>query len=349
LGRASRLTSFFAAGGAIAICGSTITLIFNLPQPISDWIVIATLSGAALLNGLASASLAVLLQFFLAQFLGMTTALQLMEISRPDHPLLQHLLRTAPGTYQHSLQVANLAEQAADSIEADTLLTRVGALYHDVGKTVNPMFFIENQAPGSPNPHDELEPLPSAQIIIKHVPDGLELARKYRLPGRIQDFILEHHGTMITRYQYTNAVKAVNGDEEQVDREHFRYPGPRPRSRETAILMLADGSEARVRAERPEDKEKIRDLVKDVIQNRLTAGQLDETDLTLRDLDAITDSFTATLRGMYHPRIEYPQLEKPSIPVTDPTPTQPIGVQRTPEAPLKSQSDSQSPTSETIG
>jgi putative nucleotidyltransferase with HDIG domain len=349
LGRASRLTSFFAAGGAIAICGTVITLIFNLPHPISDWIVIATLSGAALLNGLASASLAVLLQFFLAQFLGMTTALQLMEISRPDHPLLQHLLRTAPGTYQHSLQVANLAEQAAERIDADTLLTRVGALYHDIGKTVNPMFFIENQAPGSPNPHDELEPLPSAQIIINHVTDGLDLARKYRLPGRIQDFILEHHGTMITRYQYTNAVKAVDGDEEQVDQEQFRYPGPRPRSRETAILMLADGSEARVRAERPEDKDKISELVKQVIQNRLTSGQLDETDLTLRDLDAIADSFTSTLRGMYHPRIEYPQLEKPSLPATDPTPTQPIGVQRTQEASLKSQSDSPSPTSETIG
>lgn len=349
LGRASRLTSFFAAGGAIAICGAVITLIFYLPQPMSDWVGIATLSGAALLNGLASASLAVLLQFFLAQFLGMTTALQLMEISRPDHPLLQHLLRTAPGTYQHSLQVANLAEQAAESIDADPLLTRVGALYHDIGKTVNPMFFIENQAPGSPNPHDELEPLPSAQIIIKHVPDGLELARKYRLPGRIQDFILEHHGTMITRYQYANAVKAANGDEEQIDKEQFRYPGPRPRSRETAILMLADGSEARIRAQRPENEGKIRELVKDVIEKRLTSGQLDETDLTLRDLDSIANSFTSTLRGMYHPRIEYPQLEKPPLPASDPTPTQPIGVQRVQGSPLKSQSDSTSPTSETIG
>lgn len=349
LGRASRLTSFFAAGGAIAISGTIVTLIFHLPQPILDWIGMATLSGAAFLNGLASASLAVLLQFFLAQFLGMTTALQLMEISRPDHPLLQHLLRTAPGTYQHSLQVANLAEQAAESIEADTLLTRVGALYHDIGKTVNPMFFIENQAPGTPNPHDELDPLSSAQIIINHVTDGLEMARKYRLPGRIQDFVLEHHGTMITRYQYTNAVKAADGDDGQVDEDQFRYPGPRPRSRETAILMLADGSEARVRAERPEDKDKIHELVKEVIQNRVNSGQLDETDLTLRDLDSITNSFAATLRGMYHPRIEYPKLEKSSPPVTDPTPTQPIGTKASGETPLKSQSDPPSHTSEIIG
>jgi len=268
------------------------------------------LLGAALLNGIASASLTVILQFFLAQFLGLTTALQLMEISRPDSPLLQMLLRNAPGTYQHTLQVANLAEQAAERIGADPILTRVGALYHDVGKVLNPMFYIENQVPGSPNPHDKLAPTASARIIIQHVIDGQELARKYRLPGRIRDFILEHHGTMLTSYQYAKALEAANGDESKVDQEQFRYPGPKPGSRETAILMLADGSEARVRADRPKDENEMRNVIRSVIENRVASGQLDDTNLTLRDLDQITDSFTTTLRGIYHPRIEYPKIEK---------------------------------------
>lgn len=344
LGRGSRMTSFFIAGAAIAVSGATIATIYHLPQPAADWRGVSTLAGASVLNGIASASLTVLLQFFLAQLLGMTTALQLMEISRPDHKLLQLILRNAPGTYQHSLQVANLAEQAAERLDADTLLTRVGALYHDVGKVLNPAFFIENQAPGSQNPHEELDPISSAQIIINHVNDGLKLARQYRLPVRIQDFILEHHGTMITRYQYINSVKAANGDEEQIDIEQFRYPGPRPQSRETAILMLADGSEARLRAERPTSEDELHDLVKNVIQNRLSSGQLDDTDLTLRDLDAIGDSFTTTLRGIYHPRLEYPKLEKSPALTSDPEPTKPLATRPSKDIPVPSQTDSPSST-----
>ncbi len=332
LGRGQRILTFFWAGAVIASSGSLVAIAFRLPLPETDWVGITTLVGAALLNGTASASLAVLLQFFLAQLLGMTTALQLLEISRPDHPLLQFALRNAPGTYQHSLQVANLAEQAAEHIGADALLTRVGALYHDVGKALNPAFFIENQMPGNPNPHDQLDPLPSASIITKHIKDSLELARKYRIPRRLQDFMLEHHGTMIARYQYVNAVKAAGGDESKVDPELFRYPGPRPRSRETAILMLADGCEARVRAERPKDTDEMRALIKSVIQNRMSQGQLDETDLTLRDLDAIAESFTTTLRGVYHPRIEYPNLEKTTPSATEAVPTLPTGAQTAQEA-----------------
>lgn len=309
LGRARRVTSFFWAGLAVAASGSMSVFAYRLNQPGMDWIGLVTLWGAALFSGLASASLSILLQFFLAQFLGTTTALQLMEISRPDHPLLQLILRNSPGTYQHSLQVANLAEQAAERIGADPLLTRVGALYHDVGKALEPIFFIENQMPGSTNPHDALDPQSSAQMILRHVNNGVDLARKYRLPGRIQDFIREHHGTMLTRYQYVKAVDAANGNQDQVIPADYTYPGPRPRSRETAILMLADGSEARVRAERPKDEQELRAVVRSVIDNRVQSGQLDETELTLRDLDMITDSFTATLKGIYHPRIEYPKLE----------------------------------------
>jgi putative nucleotidyltransferase with HDIG domain len=254
----------------------------------------------------------------------MTTALQLMEISRPDHPLLQFILRNAPGTYQHSLQVSNLAEQGAEIIGADTLLTRVGAIYHDSGKALNPYFFIENQLPGNSNPHDSLDQVSSAQTIIRHVSDGLELARKHRLPRRIQDFIAEHHGTMKTRYQFSKAVEAAGGDESLVDESQFIYPGPRPRSRETAILMLADGSEARVRAERPADENQLRKVIKSVVENRLSSGQLDETNLTLRDLDELIDSFTTTLRGIYHPRLEYPDTKKESPQKSKEVPTVPI-------------------------
>lgn len=317
LRRANRLANFFWAGAAFTTAGILVIIAYRLLLPVSDLVGMATLSGASLFNGLVTASLAILLQFFLAQFLGMTTPMQLMDLTRPEHPLLQYILREAPGTYQHSLQVANLAEQAAERVGANPLLTRVGALYHDAGKARYPVFFIENQVPGLPNPHDTLDPETSAQIIIRHVPDGLKLGQKYRLPQRVLDFIAEHHGTMLTRYQYINAVKAAGGDETKVDKEKFRYPGPRPQSRETAILMLADGCEARVRAERPTAEDELLAIVKDVIDNRVAAGQLDDTDLTLNDLDLIQESFTSTLKGIYHPRVKYPQLDQPAKAIAD--------------------------------
>jgi len=351
LGKARRLTSFFQAGAMVAASGFLIILAYQLPQPGVDWMAALTLALAALLNGLAAGSIAVLTQFFLAQILGMTTPMQLMELTRPENPLLQLLLREAPGTYQHSLQVSNLAEQAAERLGADTLLTRVGALYHDVGKTVNPVFFIENQVPGYLNPHDDLDPEISAGIIIRHVADGLELGRKYRLPRRILDFIAEHHGTMLTRYQYIKAVQAAGDDESQVDADKFRYPGPRPKSRETAILMLADGCEARVRAEKPKDEDELRSLIKSTVDSRVAMGELDDTDLTLQDLAMIVDSFTATLRGIYHPRVKYPALEKRSTEGVGPSEvTVPINgtarATRPVEADFSRTIDSPSPTPE---
>jgi putative nucleotidyltransferase with HDIG domain len=309
LGRGKRITHFFWAAAIIGCCGAAVILAYRLPESTTDWVGIATLTAAAFVNGVISVSLALILQFFLAQMLGMTTALQLMELSRPDHPLLQLLLRAAPGTYQHSLQVANLVEQAAERIGADALLTRIGALYHDAGKAVNSSFFIENQVPGDLNPHDDLDPVVSAAMIIRHVPEGLNLARKYRLPRRIQDFIAEHHGRMLANYQYKQAFVAAGGDESRVDKEKFRYPGPRPQSRETALLMLADGCEAKVRAEHPKDEIELRILIKSIIDNRVAVGALKDTGLTFHDLDIIEDSFTTTLRGIYHPRIQYPSLE----------------------------------------
>jgi len=307
LGSARRVWTFFRSGMGIAASGIIILLAFRFPFTEMDGIAMLQLSGAAVFSGLASSSIALLLQYFLAQTLGLTTALQLIEISRPDFPLLQFFLRNAPGTYQHSLQVANLAEQAAELIGADALLTRVGALFHDVGKSLNPSYFIENQAAGGVNPHDSLDPLDSASIIIAHVTDGVALARKHHLPRRIDDFILEHHGTMFTRYQHSMAVKAAGGDASKVEIEQFRYPGPRPRSRETALLMLADGTEARSRAERPQDEEAIRKLVLSTIEIAQKQGQLDDTNLTLKDLGIITDAFVTILKGTHHPRIPYPK------------------------------------------
>src|SRR6266508_1444865 len=307
LGNARRVWTFFRAGMATAGAGIAMLLAFRFPFVRMDPIALLQLTGAAIFSRLAASSIALLLQYFLAQTLGLTTALQLIEISRPDFPLLQFFLRNAPGTYQHSLQVANLAEQAAELIGADALLTRVGALFHDVGKSMNPTFFIENQPQGEVNTHEDLDPAESAAAIISHVPDGVALAHKYRLPRRIDDFILEHHGTMLTRYQYTQAVERAGGDKTKVDEKNFHYPGPRPRSRETALLMIADGSEARARAERPQDEETMRKIVLSTIEQAQKQGQLDNTQLTLRDLSVITDAFVTILRGTHHPRISYPK------------------------------------------
>jgi len=327
LRRSQRLTSFFWAAAMISISGAFVVIAYRVPQPSTDLLGLLTLTLASALNGVISAGVGILLQFLLAQSLGRVTALQLIELSRPDHPLIQFLLQNAPGTYQHSLQVATLAEQAAERIGADTLLTRVGGMYHDAGKAANPGFFIENQLAGQLNPHHNIEPVISATTIIRHVADGLELARKYRLPQQIQAFIAEHHGTLITRYQYVRAVETAGGDESRVDIHQFRYPGPRPQSRETALLMLADGCEASVRAERPKDENELRMLIRKVIDERVKHGQLDDTTLTLRDLDTVVEAFTASLRGIYHPRIQYPTLEKPAeVPQPQP-PSEPVETQ----------------------
>jgi putative nucleotidyltransferase with HDIG domain len=315
LGPARRFWGFFRAGLAIAGAGIAVILAYLLPSASMDWVGIATLLIAAFANGMASASIAFLLQYPLAQFLSLPTPMHLLEISHPDFPLLQMFLRKAPGTYQHSLQVANLAEQAAEKVGADPLLTRVGALFHDIGKAKDASFFIENQAPGNLNTHVDITPEQAAQKIIQHTHDGVALAHKYHLPRRIDDFILEHHGTMVTRYQYNQALEKAGGDANKVDMEKFRYPGPRPRSRETAILMIADGAEARARAEGAESDEDLRGIVRSVIERAQKESQLDNAPLTMRDLNLITDSFVTTLRGTYHPRIQYPAAEPPAATV----------------------------------
>ncbi|HEY3313648.1 MAG TPA: HDIG domain-containing protein [Anaerolineales bacterium] len=321
LGKAHRISSFAWAAIVSALVGTAVITAYRLPAGDLDWVGYLTLAGASLLNGVASASLALMLQYLLAEFLGLTTGLRLLEISRPDAPLLQYFLRNAPGTYQHSLMVSNLVEQAAEKLGMDTLLVRVGALYHDVGKATNPSFFIENQLPNNLNPHDDVDAETAAASVIRHVTDGVILARKYRLPSRITDFMLEHHGTLLARYQYGRAVRDAGGDPVSVDESKFRYPGPQPRSRETALLMLADNVEARTRAEKARSEEEIRVVVQKAIDFCQKEGQLANTRFTLRDLTVISEVFVTTLTGLYHPRIAYPvaeasaQVEPPTVPV----------------------------------
>ena len=324
LGKARRIGTFFFSGLTIGLAGIAIILGYRLPDAVTDWIGIATLSGVSLVNGIGAASLTLLLQYIFSQTLGITTTLQLLDISRPDHPLLQLMLRNMPGSYQHSLQVANLAEQAAEAIGANGLLVRVGAIYHDCGKSSNPHFFIENQVQNEANPHDDIDPILSAQTIISHVTDGVSLAKKYRLPNRIIDFISEHHGTMYTHYQYTKALEKAENPKD-VDKSLFTYPGPRPQSKETALLMLADGAEARTRAERPKDEAELKSLIDTVFMFYTQNHQLDDTNLTLKDLQLVKESFFQTLKGAYHPRVRYPAItdnsKQPDLP--DPETEQP--------------------------
>jgi putative nucleotidyltransferase with HDIG domain len=305
LGRADRLTAFLWAALAVTVCNFLSVLAFRLPFDAMSNQQILQLGFVLLLNGGLSASIALLGYFGLGNLFGLTTSLQLNELSRPTHPLLRQLLLKASGTYHHTIVVSNLAERAAAAIGADALLARVGAYYHDIGKTVRPYFFTENIGEDS-SPHDKLDPLTSAQIIISHVSDGLDLAQKYRLPRRLHDFIREHHGTSLVQYFYNRAVRAaVEG--ETVDETDFRYPGPKPRSRETAILALADTCEAAVRAMRPATREDLAALVNRLIDERVAEGELSESSLTFKDLAAIRVVFVQVLQGVHHPRIRYPQ------------------------------------------
>lgn len=312
VGRGERVNQFFWAGLAVALTNVVVLLVFRLQDPSVDPLGLAQLLAASVLNGAVSASLTLAGFFTLGGIFDMTTSLQLIELARPDHPLLRFIMRNAPGTYQHSLQVANLAEQAAERIGANAMLTRVGALYHDCGKALHPQYFVENQLDGT-NVHDSLEPAESARIIIGHIRDGIDMARRHRLPSSVRAFVPEHHGTLRTMYQFMRAVQAAGGDASLVNADQFVYPGPRPKSKETALLMLADGAEARARSERPKTEVDLDRVVKAVIDDRLANSQLDDSGLALRDLALIRESFVSTLKGVFHPRLEYPPDEKPAL------------------------------------
>jgi hypothetical protein len=303
LSKVEKLNVFLRAGAYIALANLAVILVFHLPKQDYDAVQLLTLAGFSLLNGGLSASLTLAGFYLLGTLFDITTSLQLMELARPTHPLLRELLLKAPGTYHHSILVSNMAEEAAGRIGADALLARVGAYYHDIGKIIRPYFFVDNQVEGM-NVHEHLDPRTSAQIVISHVKDGLELAKKYRLPSKIRDFIPQHQGTSLATYFYRQALESEG---EEINEEDFRYPGPKPQTKETAIVMLADSCEAAVRAERPASLEEIEELVRKVISNKVLAGQLDECDLTLRDLDEIREAFISILQGVFHPRVKYPE------------------------------------------
>ncbi len=305
LWRIERLNAFLWAGLYGALSNLSVILVFRILEQDHDILGVLQIGGASIANAVLAMSLTLGGFFLFGNLLNITTSLQLLELGRPTHPLLRELLLKAPGTYHHSLMVGNLAEQAAQAVGANPLLARVGAYYHDIGKMQRPYFFAENQTDGI-NPHERLDPETSAQIITSHIKDGLQLAKKYGLPREISGFIPQHHGAALASYFYSKA-RQQSDDQEKISEERFRYPGPRPRSREAGILMLADEVEAASRANNPGSVAEIEELVEDLIRSRMADGELDDSDLTLRDLQKIKDTFVSTLQGIYHPRIKYPE------------------------------------------
>lgn len=262
----------------------------------------------ALMSGILSAVLTIgLLPFFEAGF-GILSSMSLIELSNPNHPLLKKILTEAPGTYHHSIMVANLAESACEAIGANGLLARVGCYYHDIGKTIRPKFFIENQM-NIENPHDRLPPEASKNIIMSHVKDGAELLKKHRLPKEIVDIAEQHHGTTLLKFFYYK----VKQSGEDVTEEEYRYPGPKAQTKESAIVGVADSVEAAVRSMSQPTPEQIEELVRKIISDRLQDNQFNECDLTLKELEKVTNSLCESLKGIFHPRIEYPEMTEQKV------------------------------------
>jgi len=302
--KGDRLQVFVQASVAVFVVNALVVTVFSLLGA-RDLRGILELWFASAASAAGSGVAAVGTFAVLGSVFGILTVFQLLELANPSQPLLRRLLVETPGTYHHSLMVGNLAERAAEAIGADPLVTRVAAYYHDVGKLANPLGFIENQA-GGDNIHDQLDPEVSAQILKQHVVDGIDLAYKSKLPKALIAFIPQHHGTAIMSYFYARAQELA-GPGVAVDDRKFRHAGPKPQSREAALIMLADGVEASVRSLASRDEPAIRAMVTRIIEDRVADGQFDECDLTLRDLERIREAFVGQLLGMYHTRIAYPQ------------------------------------------
>jgi putative nucleotidyltransferase with HDIG domain len=246
---------------------------------------------------------------FVESIFGIVTDISLIELADTSHPLLQELVRRAPGTYNHSVTVSIIAEAAAQRIGCNSLLVRVGALFHDIGKMLKPHYFIENKSPEEKNRHEQLAPALSTLIIIGHVKDGMDLAGQHHLPSPIVDLIEQHHGTTLVDYFFHEAARdqAEDADpDETIDESSFRYPGPKPQSKEAAVLMLSDCVEGASRALSEPTPSSIEKLIHNLALNRLLDGQFSESGLTLEELQAIEDSLTKSLTSVYHGRIKYP-------------------------------------------
>ncbi|MGG1759402.1 HD family phosphohydrolase [Bacillus velezensis] len=266
---------------------------------------IGTLMLMGAVSGLASSVLIIGLMPFFETGFGILSTMRLIELSNPNHPLLRKILTETPGTYHHSVMVANLSEAACEAVGANGLLARVGAYYHDLGKTKRPQYFIENQM-NMDNPHDKLSPQLSKNIIIAHTTDGANMLRSYKFPKELVDIAEQHHGTSLLKFFYYKAKE--KGD--QITEKEFRYPGPKPQSKEAAIISVADSVEAAVRSMHNPNPERIEKLVRGIISDKLQDGQFSECDLTFRELDTIAKTLCATLKGIFHSRIEYPEATK---------------------------------------
>ena len=315
--KGDRLQVFVQAAIAIFVVNALVVSVFSLLGT-RDLRGVLELWLASAASAVGSSVAAVGTFAVLGSVFGIMTVFQLLEMANPSQPLLRRLLVETPGTYHHSLMVGNLAERAAEAIGADSLVTRVAAYYHDVGKLANPLGFIENQA-GGENIHDQLDPAQSAQILKQHVADGIDIAYAAKVPKALIAYIPQHHGTAIMSYFYARAkeraaepyggLSTVEGAKAAagVDERRFRHAGPKPQTREAALIMLADGVEASVRSLASRDEPAIRAMVERIIEERIADGQFDECDLTLRDLERIKNAFVGQLLGMYHTRIAYPQ------------------------------------------
>ncbi|MBK9119689.1 MAG: HDIG domain-containing protein [Phycisphaerales bacterium] len=265
------------------------------------WAVVATLVATFLVEGTLP---------LIEQFFGVTTSMTLLEWCDPNRPLLRMLAAESPGTYNHSLLVGTLAGAAADAIGADGLLARTGSYYHDIGKINKPEYFVENQALGCDNRHERLSPAMSHLVIIAHVKDGVEMAKEYGLPAALRPFIPEHHGTCVVEYFFHAANQARRPGDAEIPESQFRYPGPKPQTKETAIVMMCDTVEGAVRAMSEPTPHRIEDVVDRMIQKRMVDGQFDECDLTFRELAVIRASLVKTLSSVYHGRVRYPSGPK---------------------------------------
>lgn len=292
------------AGGMLALFGIASVALTSLYENATRTQLFVTLTYAGA-GGLMASLVALGSVSLFEHLFHVTTDVRLMEFLNPNHPLLKRLMFEAPGTYSHSLVVANLAEVAAEEIGANALLARVGAYYHDIGKLKRPQWFIENQVNPERNIHNRLSPYLSVLVIVNHVRDGLEIAREFRLPREVQNIIRSHHGRSVVRYFYE---KALRSGKENVSRDVFRYPGPLPRTPEEAIVFLADSVEAAVRSMKDPTPRRVEVTVRNIVRMYLEDGQLDDSSLTLRDINRIAHRFVLFLNGMIHARVPYPEL-----------------------------------------
>jgi len=308
------------AGGAMALAFALITAFFGIVHRESLQRLLIN-SGISAINGVFSIIISTGTLPFLESTFNIMTPIKLLELSNPNQPLIKRLLLEAPGTYHHSLLVGNLSEVATEAIGGNAMLARVGAYYHDVGKLKRPYFFKENQF--SDNPHERMTPSLSTLVITSHTRDGAEIAKEYGIPTAIIDIILQHHGTTLVAYFFHKAKKTERL-ENQARKESFRYEGPRPTTKEAAVVMLADSIEAAVRSMPDKSEGKIEGLIRKIIKDKLDDGQLDLCDLTLKDMDLIANAFMKVLNGYFHGRIEYPETndaafdEDETIEIVDP-------------------------------